>query len=158
MLKVDGRNIDCVESGEGPALLFLPGSYSTTAAWRQVQRHMNSGCRVVTSSLCGYGGTTDTRTKQDFDIPHEVQLVQALARHIDQPVHLVGHSFGATVALAAALSRTVEIASLTLFEANPMALIQAHGDGWLYEETLGMSRAFEAAVHAGEVRCPRPRH
>lgn len=154
MLTVDGRNIDCVESGEGPALLFLPGSYSTTAAWRQVQRLLRPGYRVVTSSLCGYGGTMDTRTQQDFGIQHEVQLVQALARHIGQPVHLIGHSFGGTVALATALSHTLEIASLTLFEANPMHLIQAHGGGRLYEETLAMSQAFEAAVDAGEYDAP----
>lgn len=38
MLTIEGRNIDCTESGEGPAVLFIPGAYSTTAAWRQVQR------------------------------------------------------------------------------------------------------------------------
>ncbi|MDW5441576.1 alpha/beta hydrolase [Polaromonas sp. SM01] len=154
MLTVDGRSIDCVESGAGPALLFLPGSYSTTAAWRQVQRLLRPGYRVVTSSLCGYGGTTDTRTQQDFGIQHEVHVVQALVRHIGQSVHLVGHSFGGTVALAAALSHTVDIASLTLFEANPMPLIQAHGGGRLYEETLDMSQAFEAAVNTGEHDAP----
>jgi hypothetical protein len=70
------RSIDYVESGTGPAVLFLPGSYSTTAAWRQVQRHLSPGYRLVAASLSGYGGTTDTRTRQDCGIGHEVQLVQ----------------------------------------------------------------------------------
>jgi pimeloyl-ACP methyl ester carboxylesterase len=74
------------------------------------------------------------------------KLVQELVRHIGQPVHLVGHSFGGTVALAAALSRTVDIASLSLFEANPIPLIREPGGGKLYDETLRMSQAFEAAV------------
>jgi pimeloyl-ACP methyl ester carboxylesterase len=148
------RNIDYVESGEGPAVLFLPGSYSTTAAWRQVQRHLNPGYRLVTTSLAGYGSTTDTRTLQDCGIEHEVQIVQELVRHISQPVHLVGHSFGGTVALAVALSRTVDIASLSLFEANPIPLIREHGGGQLHDETLRMSQAFEAAVNAGEQDAP----
>lgn len=148
------RSIDCVESGTGPAVLFLPGSYSTTAAWRQVQRHLSPGYRLVTTSLNGYGGTTDTRTLQDCDIRHEVQVVQELVRHLGQPVHLVGHSFGGTVALAAALSHTVDIASLSLFEANPIPLIREHGGGRLYDETLRMSQAFEAAVNAGEQDAP----
>ena len=163
MLKIAGkegqegqkeRSIDYVESGEGPVVLFLPGSYSTTAAWRQVQRHLNPGYRLVATSLCGYGGTTDTRSRQDCGIEHEVQVVQELIRHIGQPVHLVGHSFGGTVALAAALSRTVDIASLSLFEANPIPLIREHGGGKLYGETLRMSQAFEAAVNAGEQDAP----
>ncbi|SFU49416.1 Pimeloyl-ACP methyl ester carboxylesterase [Polaromonas sp. YR568] len=148
------RTIDCVESGQGPAVLFLPGSYSTTAAWRQVQRHLSPGYRLVTTSLCGYGGTTDTRSLQDCGIEHEVQLVQEVVRHIGQPVHLVGHSFGGTVALAAALSRTADIASLSLFEANPIPLIREHDGGRLYDETVRMSQAFEAAVNAGEQNAP----
>lgn len=154
MLKAEERNIDCVESGEGPAVLFLPGSYSTTAAWRQVQRHLSPGYRLVTSSLSGYGGTTDTRTRQDFDIAHEVQVVQALVRHIGQPVHLVGHSFGGTVALAAALSRSIDVASLSLFEANPLPLIRELNGGTLHDDALRMSQAFEAAVHTGEPDAP----
>ena len=38
MLTIDGHNIDCIESGAGPAVLFVPGSYSTAAAWCQVKR------------------------------------------------------------------------------------------------------------------------
>ena len=29
-------SVDFVDAGEGPALLFLPGSYSTHAAWAEV--------------------------------------------------------------------------------------------------------------------------
>ena len=154
MLTIDGRNIDCIESGEGPAVLFIPGSYSTAAAWRQVQRGLAPGRRLVTTSLCGYGGTSDSRTAQDFGMEHEVRVVEALARHIDAPLHLVGHSFGGMVALAAVLSGRVDVASLALFEANPLALLRSRGDGVLYKETLRMSRDFEAAVAAGEPDAP----
>lgn len=154
MLTIDGGNIDCIESGAGPAVLFIPGSYSTAGAWRQVQRGLAPGRRLITTSLCGYGSTSDSRTGADFDMGHEVRVVEALARHIDAPVHLVGHSFGGTVALAAALSARVDVASLALFEANPMALIRSQGDGEVYQETLRMSRGFEAAVAAGEPDAP----
>ena len=52
-----------------------------------------------------------------------MRVVEALARHVGAPVHLVGHSFGGMVAFAAALSGRVEVVSLALFEANPIALI-----------------------------------
>ncbi|MBA3478030.1 MAG: alpha/beta hydrolase, partial [Lautropia sp.] len=106
------------------------------------------------TSLCGYGRTAETRRKEDPGMDHEVRLVESIYRHLDKPVHLVGHSFGGTVALAAALAATVEVASLSCFEANPIGLIQDRGDGALYQETLRMSRDFEAAVGAGERDAP----
>ena len=146
--------VDFFDTGEGPALLFLPGAYSTAAAWRPVQKLLPPGLRVVTTSLCGYGGTADTRTLQDFGIAHEVRVVEAAARRIGRPVHLVGHSFGGAVALAAALAGTVPVASLSLFEANPIDIIQQHEGGASYHETLRMSHAFQAAVAAGEADAP----
>jgi pimeloyl-ACP methyl ester carboxylesterase len=153
-LNIDGHNIDCAESGEGPAVLFLPGAYSTAAAWRPIQRSLGPGRRLVTTSLCGYGGTADTRTRQDFGIHHQLRVVEALARHIGQPVHLVGHSFGGTVALAAALSGKVAVASLALFEANPLGVIRQRDGGVLYQDALRTSQLFEAAHAAGERDAP----
>jgi len=150
MIEADGRAIDITDTGEGPPLLFVPGSYSTVSAWRPIQRLLRPGFRLVTTSLCGYGRSSDTRTGQDPAMRHEVQIVEALARHIGEPVHLVGHSFGGTVALAAALSGSVPVASLSFFEANPINLVRGYGDGELYRSTLRMSQDFEAAVHQGE--------
>lgn len=149
-----GGTIDYFDSGEGPALLFLPGSYSTAAAWRPIQRLLGPGRRMVTTSLCGYGQSRDPRSLDDAGMHHEVALVEAICRRLDQPVHLVGHSFGGTVAMAAALAGAVPIASLSLFEANPIDCIRDRGAGALYLETLEMSRAFEAAVDAGEQDAP----
>lgn len=142
--------IDYVESGEGPNVLFVPGSYSTPAAWRPIQKRLPPRYRMAGTSLCGYGGTEDTRTPTDCRIVHEVRVVDEAVRRLGGPVHLVGHSFGATVALAAALSGRVAIAGMALFEANPLELLRHSGNETLYEQTFAMSRAFEAAVVAGE--------
>lgn len=154
MIEVQGRSVDCVDSGEGPPLVFLPGSYSTPAAWRPVQRLLAPGWRMVATSLAGYGASAEARSRHDFGIQHQVELVQGLLRHVGQPVHLVGHSFGATVALATALADRSKVASLTLFEANPLALLR-RGHERLYGDTLRMSLDFETAVDAGEVDAPR---
>ena len=154
MIQPDGVNIDCQDSGAGPALVFLPGSYSTAAAWRPIQRLLEPRWRLVTTSLLGYGESMDSRSRHDFGMQHEVKLVEALCRHVGQPVHLIGHSFGGTIALAAALAATVPVASLSLFEGNPIDILRGRDGGVLYQETLRMSRAFEAAVHAGEPDAP----
>jgi pimeloyl-ACP methyl ester carboxylesterase len=150
MIQIQGRQIDYAESGAGPVVLFVPGSYSTVAAWRPIQRLLKLGLRLVTTSICGYGKSADTRSIGDTGMHHEVQLIEAVARHAGQPVHLVGHSFGGTVALATALSGKVPVLSLSLFEANPINLIRERDGGELFRSTQRMSRDFETAVRAGE--------
>jgi pimeloyl-ACP methyl ester carboxylesterase len=144
-----GLAIDWVDTGEGAVLAFLPGSFSTPAAWRPVQRLVAGRWRMVAASLPGYGGTAESRTASDFAMHHHLRLADGLARRAGGPVHLVAHSFGGAVAVAAALSGVLEVASLSLFEANPLALLRGmHED--LYQDTLHMSREFEAAVARGE--------
>lgn len=150
MLSVDGHQIDYQDTGEGPAILFVAGSFSTPAAWRTMQKHLPAGYRFVGTSLCGYGDTQDTRTLDDLDIHHQTRVVEAVAERVDAPVHLVGHSFGGTIALASALTGKVEVLSLATFEANPLALIRARGRNDLYEATRRMSEEFETAHLAGE--------
>ncbi len=41
------------ERGEGPALLFIPGSYSNGAAWRGIQKALQGSYRMITTSLPG---------------------------------------------------------------------------------------------------------
>ncbi len=136
-------------SGSGPTVLFVPSSYSTPAAWKPVQRLLPPHWHCVATSLCGYGQTAETRSAGDSGMEHELRAVMSVARDSPGPLHLVGHSFGGTVALALALSGQIEVASLALFEANPLDLLRAdHAE--LHAATLGMSQAFETAVLSGE--------
>ena len=150
MLTVDGHNIDYQESGAGPVVLFVPGSFSTPAAWGGMQKRLPQDYRLIATSICGYGGTEDTRSLGDYDMAHEVRMVEAVARHVGAPIHLAGHSFGATIALATALVGAVEVLSIATFEANPLALIRHRGRDDLFEATREMSTAFEQAYDDGE--------
>jgi pimeloyl-ACP methyl ester carboxylesterase len=130
--------------------LFVPGSFSTPTAWRSMQRHLPPGYRFVSTSLCGYGETEETRRAEDLDMPHQTCVIEAVAQRIGTPVHLVGHSFGGTIALATALNRRCEILSIATFEANPIGLIRERGRIGMFEATRRVSDAFERAHRAGE--------
>ena len=147
------NSIEFVDSGAGPAVLFLPGSFSTPAAWRPLWKLLPPAWRLAGTSLLGYGATAETRTVADCDMAQEVAVVVEAARRLGGPLHLVGHSFGGTVALAAALSGQVEVASLALFEANPLALLLP-GHPALHEEARALAARFAAAVAAGEPAAP----
>ena len=155
MLQSDGIQIDYAEYGSGPAVLFIPGSYSTFAAWRPIQQALPGAYKTISTSLCGYGETSETRTLQDFGMEHELRIIKTIAEHVGEPMHLVGHSFGATVALAAAMSKELYILSLSLFEANPVDILHATGQTDLFSKTQEICDAFEAAQVAGISDAPR---
>lgn len=156
MISVEGRMVDYQDpGGDGPVVLFVPGSFSTPAAWRPVQKFLPPQYRCVSTSICGYGETAETRGTTDFDMSHETRVIGAVAAEIGKPVHLVGHSFGGTVALASVLAGVVEVRSIATFEANPLDLLRAAGQDGLSADTRRMSDAYETAVAAGEADAPK---
>jgi len=150
MITLNGRKIDFTEQGDGPAVLFIPGSFSTPAAWAGIQTRLPQQYRFFGTSLCGYGSTEETRSLINFGIEHHVQNIEAVVQEIGEPVHLVGHSFGGTVALASALSGAFDVLSITTFEANPLTLIDERGHHELFDAVKEMSAEYETAVHMGE--------
>lgn len=143
--------VEYVETGSGDPVLFVPGSYSTASAWRAVQASLPGTRRFVATSLCGYGQTAETRTPDDLAIDHEVRVIETVAGRIGAPFHLVGHSFGGTIALAAALAGKLPVASIAVFEANPLHLIETSGAIGVAQATRAMNDRFEAACTAGDV-------
>lgn len=89
MTRINGREVDLIESGEGPLVLFVPGAYSTPAAWRGIQKRLPAGYRMVSISLQGYGATEETRSKGDLTYDHQIRLVEYVVRHFGGPVHLL---------------------------------------------------------------------
>jgi pimeloyl-ACP methyl ester carboxylesterase len=117
MIEDKRGNIDYDEIGQGPTIVLVPGSCSTGVAWRPIISHLRRGFRCVTTSLLGYGETTERRSLVDCDISHEAEILEKVVGHTGEPVHLVGHSFGGLSALAVALREKVPLLSLSILEA-----------------------------------------
>jgi pimeloyl-ACP methyl ester carboxylesterase len=81
---------------------------------------------------------------------HEARSVGAAARRAGGKVHLVGHSFGRTVALAAALGGAVDVASVSVFEADPLAFASGAASQGTPSDAYVRSRQFAAAVDDGD--------
>ena len=128
---------------DAPPALFLHAGLGRARMWRDLWSGL-SGYALVAPDLPGHGGTT-------FDEAEDLQE-QAL-RHarslIEEPVHLVGHSFGGTVALRLSLAYPELVRSLTLIE--PVYFVFLHDAGHPayaahLEEMAALARAFEAGA------------
>lgn len=148
--EAQGR-IDYDESGTGPTLVLVPGSCSTGAAWRPVMSAWNGQFRCVTTSLLGYGGTAERRSTGDASILHEAEMLEAVIRRTGSRVHLVGHSFGALVALAVTRRKRVPLASLVIVEAPAAELLRGCGEVEHYRAFRQMTGAYFESFAGGNV-------
>ncbi len=142
-------SFDLEIKGEGPPVLFLPGSYSTPRAWSGVMERL-AGWQMISVSLPGYGRTQERRDPTDCRMADLIGFVADVAEKIGTPFHLVGHSFGGQVALAATLEGGLPIQSLVTFEANPIYMRRA-GTAFAWQAALQeMVARFDSAVAKGD--------
>ena len=143
-------DIEYADRGRGPALLFVPGSFGTGAGWRAVIDHLGDGYRIVTTSLLGYGATTERRPPHNRTMAQQVEVLDALLDRIDAPAHVVGHSYGGLAVVAHAILGRRKPASLVLVEANPLDILRAAGDQAHYDMFGEMTKVYFAEFEAGK--------
>jgi pimeloyl-ACP methyl ester carboxylesterase len=149
MLDEEQGRIDYDESGSGPAVVLLPGSCSTGAAWRPVIAAWDGQFRCTTTSLLGYGGTGERRTAGNHSISHNAEAMESSIRKAGARVHLVGHSFGGLVALAVALRNLVSLASLVIIEAPAVDILRERNEDLHYRAFRRMTEAYFADFAGG---------
>ena len=142
--------IDLADTGSGPVLLFLPGSYSTKEAWKGVQAALKGAYRVITVSLPGYGDTPEIRPDLVVDMSLMQEFVAEVVDGIGEPVHLIGHSFGGLTTLASTLNRAVVPLSVITFEGNPIYSLPPRGEFEWKQRMLDVGEKFEQAYARGE--------
>ena len=148
MIEEPAGSIDYEETGDGPTIVFVPGSCSTGAAWRPLIAALGDGFRCVTTSLLGYGGTAERRSAGDTSLAYETDILEAVVARAGGPVHLIGHSFGGFVSLSVALRARVPLASLVIAEAPVASLLQGAGEHAPYAQFRAMTDSY-FENHAG---------
>jgi len=148
-------NIEYTERGEGPALLFVPGSFGTGAGWKPVMEKLGDRYRFVTTSLLGYGLTAERRLSGNPTTMQQTEVLDAIFERIAAPVHVVAHSYGGLSALAHALHGKHRAESLTLVEANPFPILRTAGEETLFAMFGAMTQVYFAEFEAGKPEAAR---
>lgn len=98
---VEGRSALYGEAGEGLPVLFLHGwALAHHAYKRALKRLVQLGCRVYAPALPGFGGSA-ALTAESFTLGGYARWIDGFldAVGVDEPVFLVGHSFGGGVGI-----------------------------------------------------------
>lgn len=127
--------IEHSDDGQGPPVILIHSSVSGNRQWRALVDTLKDRYRVLAVNLFGYGQTTPWPEQASQSLYAQAQLVLALSEEVSGPLHLVGHSFGASVALKSAMLLGPRVASLTLLEPNPFYLLRQEGRTQAYMES-----------------------
>lgn len=103
--------------GCGSPIVFIHGSYATTSTWKKMGEQLEAKHQCISIKLPGHCGMPDPEDFSDPTMDTELNIIEQVVRKLtDEPVHLVGHSFGGVIALAQALKGNLNLSQLTLFE------------------------------------------
>jgi pimeloyl-ACP methyl ester carboxylesterase len=130
--------IDHTDDGEGQPVVLIHSSVSANRQWRALTEALKDRYRVLAINLFGYGETTPWPGSAPQSLYAQAQLVLALCEDLGAPVHLVGHSFGGSVALKAAALLGSRVGSLILLEPNPFYLLRQNGRSNAYLESRAL--------------------
>ncbi|HEX4325470.1 MAG TPA: alpha/beta hydrolase [Burkholderiales bacterium] len=131
-------SIDYTDEGRGETVVLIHSSVSGNRQWRALTEGLSDRYRVRAINLFGYGETTRWPGAKPQSLYAQAQLVLALCRDVQSPVHLVGHSFGGAVALKTASLLGAWLGSLVLLEPNPFHLLQQAGRTQAYLEARSL--------------------
>jgi pimeloyl-ACP methyl ester carboxylesterase len=111
----DGVKVSYEKYGAGPCLVLVHGAFSDHRTnWEFVKPLFENQFTVHAIARRGRGETDATR---NHSLEDESRDVVSVIRAIGEPVFLLGHSYGAHTALAAAAHIPHSVRKLVLYEA-----------------------------------------
>lgn len=134
-------------AGEGVPIVFVHGTLEDHNFWRSVIEHVARGHLgpkrpMITYDRRGHGASTDQPGQGAFS--QDVDDLEAIVRELcGARAHLVGHSYGATIAIALSARAPECVASLFAFEAPLFGLLAERPEtgGLLRDASAKMARA-----------------
>jgi pimeloyl-ACP methyl ester carboxylesterase len=150
-MTVDGVDIAYLDRGDGPVVIVAHCSSASHKEWLPLIEQLEPEWRVLAPDFIGYGQSGAWPEGKIFTGKADLDVLLELADRTEQPVHLVGHSYGAAMALEAARELGPKVQSLALVEPVSFNLLRVEGrPEWEEVEQLG--RAVLSAVSDGKDR------
>jgi pimeloyl-ACP methyl ester carboxylesterase len=150
-MTVDGVEIAYLDQGNGPPVIVAHCSSASHKEWLPLIEELSPEWRVLAPDFIGYGQSDAWPEHKVFTGEADLAVLRELTKQSKTPVHLVGHSYGAALALEAARELGPKVQSLTLVEPVSFNLLRAERrPEWAEIEQLG--RAVLSAVSSSNDR------
>jgi pimeloyl-ACP methyl ester carboxylesterase len=128
-MEVDGRHIHVERSGSGPLVVALHSTGMSGRQWGALAARLEDRFTVVRPDWLGCGGSADWPADEPFRLEDDLAVLRAVLADCGGPVHLVGHSYGGTMALWAALEDPARVRSVAVYEPVVFGILHTTRDG-----------------------------
>jgi len=143
--------VDFLEAGSvGPLVMLVHSSVSGARQWRRLMDDLKGRFRLRAVNLFGYGKTPPWPNQRPQRLEDQARLVEAALPADADEVHLVGHSFGACVAMKTAARLAGRVSKLVLIEANPFTLLAQEGRTEAFAEAMRLRSSVQNLGALGE--------
>src|SRR5882762_1372725 len=145
-------------AGSGPGVVCLHSNASQSGQWRELMHTLAPTFHVLAADAYGAGKSAAWQSDRAVTLRDEVAFLEPVFARAGDPFVLVGHSYGAAVALIAAVSQPRRIRALALYEPTLFALLDAESpppndaDG-IRGAVAGAAASLNAADPAGAAEC-----
>ncbi len=138
ILPVDGAGLYCRTVGSGRPIIILHGIPFAHAYLLPEMDRLSDGFRLIYYDQRGRGRSAEHVRPEDVSLAGDIADVDAIRRHfeLDSPV-LIGHSWGALLALTYALEHPASVSQLILMCPAPVTAADWSLLGTELEEKLG---------------------
>jgi pimeloyl-ACP methyl ester carboxylesterase len=113
VISKDGTSIAFDKTGQGPAVIIVPGALAMRAVAAPVAAGLSPNFTVFTYDRRGRGDSSDTAP---YAVEREIEDLQALIAQAGGKAFMFGHSSGSVLALKAARRLAPSIPRLALYE------------------------------------------
>ncbi len=113
------------EAGSGPGVVCIHSNASNSTQWRGLMDLLSPSYRVLAPDSYGSGKSPDWHSDREIALRDEVNFVAPVLAQAGTPFALVGHSYGAAVALLAALASPGRVRALAIYEPTLFAVVDA---------------------------------
>ena len=137
------------EAGAGAGVVCLHANASTSGQWRALMDDLAPRFRVLAPDAYDAGKSPCWPSDRVISLRDEVALIEPVLRRAGSPCMLVGHSYGAAIALVAALAAPARISALALYEPTLFSLLDAESPP--PNEADGIRQAVARSIDALEV-------
>lgn len=114
-LSVENGKIHYISMGEGECIVFVHGAQEDYRMFLPQLEALQNKYRLISYSR-RYNYPNNNDLQDQYNVRSEARDLEALINHLDQPIHLVGHSYGGLIAMELAIAKPELIHSLILSE------------------------------------------
>ena len=113
------------ETGHGPGVVCLHSNASNSGQWRALMDSLSPRFHVLAPDSYGAGKSPAWPADRVVRLRDEIELLEPVFASAGDSFALVGHSYGAAMALIAAVAQPHRVRALALYEPTLFSLIDA---------------------------------